>query len=271
VISYNTTLYGPASTLFAIEQAAHLAGYHVSITSLRTSAGSEALDAVERFRMRGVAGILVIAPEREVASALLRVPVDDAVVAVESGPAHGLPLVTVDNVRVAELATSHLLSLGHATVWHVAGPADWTEAEQRIAGWRSALAAAGAAAPPLLRGDWNPSSGYALATSLPRDATAVFAANDQMALGLLRALREAGRVVPDDISLVGFDDIPEAAYFTPPLTTVRQDFMELGRSGLELLLREIHGRGRSTRLLTISPGLVVRESSRRAGTVTAAG
>jgi DNA-binding LacI/PurR family transcriptional regulator len=145
VISYKTTLYGPASTLFAIERAAHLAGYHVSITSLRTFAGPEALDAVERFRMQGVAGILVIAPQREVASALLRVPVDVAVVAVESGPAHGLPLVTVDNVRGAELATSHLLSLGHATVWHVAGPADWTEAEQRIAGWRSALAAAGAA------------------------------------------------------------------------------------------------------------------------------
>jgi DNA-binding LacI/PurR family transcriptional regulator len=263
VISYKTTLYGPASTLFAIERAAHLAGYHVSITSLRTSAGREALDAVERFRIQGVAGILVIAPQREVALALMRVPADVAVVAVESGPALGLPLVTVDNVRGAELATSHLLSLGHSTVWHVAGPADWTEAEQRISGWRTALSDAGAVAPPLLRGDWNASSGYALAASVPPEASAIFAANDQMALGLLRALREAGRSVPGDVSLVGFDDIPEASYFTPPLTTVRQDFMELGQRGLALLLREMDGRGRSARLETISPALVARASARR--------
>ena len=149
----------------------------------------------------------------------------------------------------AALATEHLLELGHATVWHIAGPADWLEAQQRVAGWRDALDAAGADSPPPLLRRLEPAVGLrARPAAAPSDAevTAVFVANDQMALGLLRALHEAGRSVPDDVSVVGFDDIPEAAFFTPPLTTVRQDFIEIGRQSFHLLLerdraRRAHG------------------------------
>ena len=139
------------------------------------------------------------------------------------------------------------LGLGHRTVHHVAGPADSQEARGRMAGWRSELVAAGAPVPELLRGDWTPSSGYAAGRKLAdriragEDITAVFLANDQMALGVLAALHEEGLEIPDDVSVVGFDDLPEAPYFTPPLTTVRQDFEELGRRGVELVLARLAG------------------------------
>ncbi|HWI73751.1 MAG TPA: substrate-binding domain-containing protein, partial [Baekduia sp.] len=160
------------------------------------------------------------------------------------------------------LATEHLLALGHKTVHHLAGPSDWIEARQRIEGWLDALHEAGAASSAPLRGDWSPRSGYELGrrlVDLP-DLTAVFVANDQMALGLLRLLREHGRDVPGDVSVVGFDDIPEAAYFTPPLTTVRQDFNEMGRRSLHVLLDQIAG-GDHTPVREIVPAALVERAS----------
>jgi len=150
-------------------------------------------------------------------------------------------------------------------VWHLAGPPDWKEAEDRIEGWKFALKAAGARVPALVRGDWTARSGYEAGQSLVQieELTAILVSNDQMALGLLRRLHEVGRKVPGDISVVGFDDIPEAAYFTPPLTTVRQDFTELGRRCLHALLDRIAGNTEPTRVV-VAPELVVRSSTARA-------
>jgi DNA-binding LacI/PurR family transcriptional regulator len=263
VVTFDTTLYGPASTLLGIEQAAHDAGYAVTISSLRSLNRGTVLDAIRKLRDQGVDGVAVIAPLRAGADALRHVPSDFAVVAVKAGPSASIPIATVDHVAGAAAATRHLLSLGHRTVWHLAGPSEWKEAEQRVEGWRSALEEVGATIPKLLRGDWTPRSGYELGQELLRipALSAVFVANDQMALGLLRRLREAGREVPRDLSVVGFDDIPEAAYFTPPLTTVRQDFAELGRRCLRILLGRIEGEPVPTRVV-VAPELVVRESTR---------
>jgi DNA-binding LacI/PurR family transcriptional regulator len=258
VLSFDTTLYGPASTLFAIERAAHDAGYFVSIASLRSLDAESVRTAVERLREQGVDGVLAIAPQVSAAAGLLQAPADVPIVATEAGSPGSVPLVAVDQQAGARLATEHLLGLGHRTVWHVAGPPDWLEATDRISGWRAALEAAGAVAPPPLPGDWSARSGYALAEMIG-DATAVFAANDQMALGLLRALHELGRRVPEDVSIAGFDDIPEAAYFTPPLTTVRQRFDEVGARALRLLLDRIEGGARGAD--TVAPELVVRAST----------
>ncbi len=263
VVSFNTTLYGPASTLFGIERAAHQAGYFISIVSLLSLDRGSVLDAVERLRAQGVGGILVIAPQTVAAHAVSQLPNDIPVVAVEAGPAEGVPVVTVDQVAGAELATRHLLELGHKTVWHIAGPDDWLEAQQRTAGWRSTLEAAGAPVPPVLVGDWSPGSGYELGRRLAADpeVTAVFAGNDPMALGLLRALHEEGRELPGELSVVGFDDCPEAAFFTPPLTTIRQDFMEVGRRALTLMLEEIETGSRDAACPPVPPELVVRQST----------
>ncbi len=263
VVSFDTTLYGPASTLFAIEQAAHAAAYFITIVSLIALDRDSVRSAVDRLRAQGVEGIMVIAPQAAAAEALIDLPAGLPIVAVEAGPADALPVVTVDQFGGAAAATRLLLDLGHRTVWHIAGARDWLEAEQRIDGWRATLEAAGCEIPPLLVGDWSPRSGYELGARLAddRDVTAVFVANDQMALGVLRALHERGRRIPADVSVVGFDDIPEAPYFTPPLTTVRQDFIEMGRSSLGLLLEVMEPRDGAPPRVTVAPELIVRAST----------
>jgi DNA-binding LacI/PurR family transcriptional regulator len=149
------------------------------------------------------------------------------------------PAVGTDQLTGAREATRHLLELGHRTVHHLAGPQDWLDGRWRVEGWREALRTAGAEEPELVEGDWSARSGYVgMREMLAADPTltAVFAANDQMALGALRALDEVDRRVPDDVSIVGFDDIPEAEFFSPPLTTVRQHFAESGQLAVHLLL-----------------------------------
>ncbi len=263
VVSFDTTLYGPASTLFAIEQAAHAAGYFITIVSLLALDRASVLSAVDRLRVQGVDGILVITPQEGAAEALVNLPTDVPVVAVEAGRPNSVPLVAVDQFAGAVSATQLLLDLGHRTAWHVAGPRDFLEAQQREDGWRSTLEAAGAELPPILVGDWSPRSGYRVGQQLAEDpaVTAIFVANDQMALGVLRALHERGREIPRAVSVVGFDDIPEAQYFTPPLTTVRQDFGEVGRSSLRMLLALMQSSGHPPQRVTIAPELVVRRST----------
>jgi DNA-binding LacI/PurR family transcriptional regulator len=263
VVSFDTTLHGPASTLFGIERAAHEADYFVSIVSLRELTSAAVVSAVERLRDQGVDGILVVAPQESATQALLHLPEDVPVVAAEAGPDDSVPLVAVDQVDGARLATQHLLELGHRTVWHISGPSDWLEAEDRVNGWRRTLDAAGAPAPPVLVGDWSARAGYELGRELAEraDVTAASVANDQMALGLLRRLHEAGRRVPDDISVVGFDDLPEAAFMNPPLTTVRWDFLDLGARSVELLLTEIDERAPAPAHTSVDPTLVVRAST----------
>ncbi len=261
VVSVDTTLYGPASTLFAIEQAAHASGYFIMIVSLLALNSSSVLDAIERLRIQGVDGILIITPHESAADALVNLPTGVPIVVVEAGGPKHVPLVVVDQLSGAVSATQLLIDLGHRTVWHVAGPRDFVEAQQRLDGWHTTLEAAGAEIPPELVGDWSPRSGYELGLQLVREPglTAIFVANDQMAVGVLRALHEHGRDVPGDVSVVGFDDIPEAQYLTPPLTTVRQNFAEVGRASLRLLLDVM--RGDPPQHLAVAPELIVRQST----------
>lgn len=240
VITFDTTLYGPGAALLGIERAARGHSYGVAIETLERLDRPALLSAVRSMADRLVEGVIVIAPHVSAAGALSQAPRNVPIVAVEAAHPGDVPLAAVDQVLGAKLATAHLLELGHRMVWHVAGPADWFESRQRIEGWRDALAEAGMRAPQPLRGDWTARSGYAAGVKLLADrgpVTAVFAANDQMALGVLHACHEHGLRVPHQVSVVGFDDIPDAEYFTPSLTTIRQDFDEMGRKGLELLVR----------------------------------
>jgi DNA-binding LacI/PurR family transcriptional regulator len=263
VVGFDTTLYGPASVLFGIERAAHEAGYLMIVASLKALDRSSVPDAIERLRLRGVDGILVIAPDQESAEVLRHTHSDVPLVAAEAGPSDVMSVVAVDQFSGAVRATRHLLDLGHETVWHISGPADWLETRERAEGWRTTLEQAGATPPPLLVGDWSARAGYDLGRRLGRDrsVTAVFAANDQMALGVLRAMHEAGRRVPDDVSVVGFDDIPEAPFFTPPLTTVRQDFIEVGSRSLRSLVHMIESGERAVPVSRVPTDLIVRAST----------
>ncbi len=264
VVSFDSTLYGPASTVYGIEQAARAAGYFVSIVSLRTIDRAGVTDAIGYLAEQGVDGVVVVAPQRSAARALDDLPAGMPAVAVEGGHAGDVPVVSVDQVEGARLATLHLLDLGHETVWHVSGPADWLEAEGRTEGWRAVLTAAGRPVPEVLAGDWSPRSGYRAGKRLAAMAdrvTAVFVANDQMALGVLRALTEEGVKVPEQISIVGFDDIPESEFFSPPLTTIRQDFGAVGRRSIDLLVRQIQSGGPLHERLVVPPQFIARAST----------
>ncbi|SFE79641.1 DNA-binding transcriptional regulator, LacI/PurR family [Actinoplanes philippinensis] len=241
IVGFETTLFGPESMLYGIESAARAAGYLVSVATVRDLSHRPVLEAVDRLVQHGVDGIIAIAPKPAVTTALTHAPAGMACVAVGGDDQGGFPTVRVDNAAGARLATRHLLDLGHATVHHVAGPLDWPEAQARVDGWRETLYAAGAVVPPVTAGWWDAAAGYEQGRRLAEDpsVTAVFCANDRIALGVLRAMHESGRRVPDDVSVVGFDDMPDSGYFLPPLSTVHQDFAELGRRALALLLRHL--------------------------------
>jgi DNA-binding LacI/PurR family transcriptional regulator len=274
LVTLDTTLFGPVATLYGIERAARDAGYYVSVVSLRSIERHSLGEALQRLAAQAVAGVVIIAPLASAGSALTGLPKGLPLVVVEGDPGAQLAVVTVDQRVGARLATEHLLGLGHRTVFHVSGPEEWTEARERVTGWRSALEQARLPVPPLIAGDWTARSGYEAGRLLAAEpeASAVFVANDHMALGVLRAMSECGRKVPEQVSIVGFDDIAEAEYFTPPLTTVHQDFDEVGRRSLELLLEQVGGdapkaeapSGKEPRRearVVIAPRLVVRHST----------
>ena len=261
VVAQNTTLFGPASLLASFERAAADAGFTVAVASVRALDRDSITAAVERHLDQRVAGIVVIAPVVSASDAIDHIPSDVPMVAIDGDPSRPRGLVTVDQAEGARMATQCLLDAGHATVWHVSGPADWFDSAGRIDGWRATLVDAGAEVPPVIPADWTPAAGYRVGQLLARmpEVTAVFAANDHLALGILKALRERGRVVPRDLSLVGFDDIPEAGYFVPPLTTVRPDFAAVAQRALDVLLAE-YETGTSQSAQAVRPTLVERDS-----------
>jgi LacI family transcriptional regulator len=263
VLTVDTALYGPRAALAGIEKAASARGYSVTITHL-TDVDREAVErGVGLLRSRAADGVILLQPLMSHAAVF---PGSGGLpmVAIHAGNPDKYPLVTVDNSLGARLATEHLLGLGHRTVWHIAGPLDWYESAERVRGWREALADVGAPDNPITHGDWSAASGYAATKQLlgaEPDVTAVFVANDAMALGALHAINELGLRCPDDISVVGFDDYPEAEFFSPGLTTIRQDFDELGRLSLGLLLDEIESGASTAEHVTLDPSLVVRQST----------
>jgi DNA-binding LacI/PurR family transcriptional regulator len=272
VVSVDTSHYGPASTLVAIETAAREANYFVNFASLPYVDRANMRDAVDHLMSANIDGLIVIAPLAAAVEALLGIRTDVPLVRVAGDESSGSSnSVVVDQAAGARMATRHLLSLGHKSVVHLRGPHGWLEADARVRGWRSELEAAGIAVPETPVGDWSPASGYRAGLHLATmpDLTAVFSANDQMALGLVSALHEAGRTVPGDVSIVGFDDIPEAGYFLPPLTTIRQDFAEVGRRCIAMLMALIDGE-EDTSTSAVEPTLLLRASTAPPRSVLAA-
>jgi DNA-binding LacI/PurR family transcriptional regulator len=263
VISFDAARYGPASALTAINAAAQEAGYLVSSIAVDTADRDTVVHAAARLTAEGADGVIAITAQKHMGKALAQARLDTPLVVLENDLEDGTPLVTADSRTGARKAVEHLLGLGHATVHHIAGPTGWTSADRRADSWRATLKAAGAEVPAPLIGDWSADSGYDLGRRLAElpGVTAVFASNDQMALGVLRAFHEAGRPVPDEVSVVGYDDIPEAAHLLPPLTTVRTDFTEIGTRALRLLLDRIDGAPVPETETVVPVELIVRRST----------
>jgi DNA-binding LacI/PurR family transcriptional regulator len=217
---------------------------------------------IEHLRRLGIEGLVVITPQSDSVQAVERLVTDIPVVFIDS-PNNSKELsAELDNYSGAKLATEHLISLGHKEIIHVAGPSGWFDSAPRVAGYQDAMKKA-KLKPQVVEGDWTVPTGYEIGSNLDLDATkvtAIFAANDHLALGLMRALRQRGYVIPERVSIIGFDDVPEAAYYEPPLTTMRPDFAELGRVAMEMMLGRIN---RETTLAadTLVPELIIREST----------
>ncbi|MEE1811009.1 LacI family DNA-binding transcriptional regulator [Streptomyces sp. BE133] len=263
VITFTLSTTGNVRTLEAIATSAAQEGYSVTLLPVAVPTQDEVRGAFSRLGELAVDAVIVIMEVHLLDSASLSLPPHVKIVVADSDAGDRYAVVDTDQAGGTRDAVLHLLDLGHRTVWHLAGPETSYAAQRRTDAWRRTLEEAGRMPPPLVRGDWSAESGYRAGLHLAEqsDCTAVFAANDQMALGLLRALHERGRKVPQDVSVIGFDDIPESGSFLPPLTTVHQDFAEVGRRCVESALRQVR-QGEAERGTTLVPTrLVVRDST----------
>lgn len=257
--------YGPQTMVHAMEVAADLAGYRLALVT--TGATPETIvEALDRLVRQAVEALIVVAPKVSVFEAIEDSALDLPLVTLDSsihnkrpGRAHSF---AVDQYEGARMATRHLIELGHRSIIHLAGPQDWIEADERMQGFLFELSENDLPVRAPILGELSADFGYRAGLELVRrrDFSAVFAANDQMALGLLHAFRDEGLSVPHDVSVVGFDDIPDAAHYLPPLTTVRQDFAEVGRRSVELVIGEL-GSEHPGGVEFIRPTLMVREST----------
>ncbi|HXR73117.1 LacI family DNA-binding transcriptional regulator [Actinocrinis sp.] len=268
VISLGTRLYGPMTMLVAIERSARRLGYAVSVAHTSEDDQHGVADAIEGLLEQGVDGIVVA---EAIDEGQITVTVDVPVLTIGRFPG----LVAARRIRSAEksdrsgsVATRHLIELGHTEIRHIAGPPRWWASRDRADSWRAALLEASLPVVEPVAGDWSCESGYRAGLQLAEDRamTAVFVANDDMAIGLIRALQDAGRQVPGDVSVIGMDDIPSARFLRPALTTIAQDFDAVATEGVGLLAAEISEPGAVERTLhEVDPPLIVRESTAASG------
>lgn len=264
MVTLGSALYGEAANVIGIERAARANGYSTLFVSTPDGRQESVTSALEQIVERGVDGII------------LSEPVDDW--RLDPALLQGIPLVSIgsgyrlldnqvvigyDQLGGARRGTEHLIALGHRRIAHIAGPADFPDSAARQLGWEEAITAAQLGPGPLLHGDWTAASGYAAGQILARDriTTAVFVANDRMAIGVQRAMHEAGRAMPDEMSIVGFDDIPEAEFQMIPLTTLRQDLARTTARAVDELIDILRNRRMQGQRINYVPELIVRRSS----------
>ncbi|MFN2143519.1 MAG: LacI family DNA-binding transcriptional regulator [Candidatus Promineifilaceae bacterium] len=273
VVSSGLEFYGPSRTLVGIERQANELGYTLMVRLLHNPLDSRGERALNELVANQVAGIIwavaEIGDRREWLYGNLK---DEMVpfVFLNIKPRSSTTAVSVDNRLGGQLAATHLLQQGYQKIAIITGPDTWWEARQRELGWRETLQKARCKDLDRLRerGDWTAASGHnGMVRLLQRepDLEAVFVCNDSMALGALQAALDYGRAVPDDLAIIGFDDIPESAYFTPPLTTIRQDLLEVGCRAVSLLHQQLLARRKdealAAELSIVEPELIVRKSS----------
>ncbi|UJP09223.1 LacI family DNA-binding transcriptional regulator [Microbacterium sp. KUDC0406] len=262
VIVFTLATYGNHRTLDAIAVRAAQAGYSLTLIPVDRTNQSTVRGAFSRLAEHAVDGIIILIEAHELDGSEIDIPAGMPIVVIDSNKRYEHPFVDIDQAQGARQITEHLLGLGHETVHHIAGPPESYAAERRREAWRSTLSAQGRAPADPQVGDWSARSGYEAGCVLRRDpaVTAVFAANDEMAIGAMRAFHEAGIALPGRVSVAGFDDVPDAAYVWPPLTTVRQPFEQVGQRAVDALLTELDG-GDPVDQVLIGTELVIRGST----------
>lgn len=275
VVTAGLRYLGPSRTLSGIVSKAEELGYALLLKELPRFDTEDVEPLVQTLLARHVDGIVWAVPQvgerRQVGRLLGQAPVPMVFLTMEPRP--GLSIVAYDNFMGGQIATAHLLQQGYRNIGHISGPLDWWESRQRKAGWRAALEKAGrpAAERQCVEGNWSSSSGEIafrqLLAQYP-EMDAVFAGNDQMALSVIQLACRNGIDVPGRLGVVGFDGLPESAYYWPPLTTMVQDQSQLGCTVVEEVVQAIEtlhigGRAASPRAIILQPELLVRESSTR--------
>ena len=266
VIAAGLHFFGVAQTLNGIAEASEAAGYALLLKEVDGAGDVDILPVMDFFIGQRVDGIIFAAPDLAGNLADNLPASSPPMVFLKTDPSAGLPTIAIDNDGGARLATEHLIALGRRRIAHVAGPLAWQEARDRRDGWLDALRDAGVEPGPVVAGDWTSASGataFEQILAIAPDIDGIFAGNDQMALGVLHLAHRRGIAIPDDIAVVGFDGMEEAAQFTPPLTTVVQPLRELGREAVQELLATIdeepHTGGALRR--TLLTKLIIRESA----------
>lgn len=265
ILTDGSPRYGPVATLLALESAAREAGYGSTVVGVKEPYERTVPDAMGSLGDAGVDGIIVIAPLRKMATALRKVRADvpvEMIAAGASSSAHGQLFTFSENQELgARMATRHLIDLGHRDIAHVGGSMAWFDGRVRKRGWESALREADLPQGFYAEGDWSPMWAYRTGLRLVREGVpeAIFAASDHTALGLIRAFAENDIRVPQDVSVVGFDDIEGCDVFLPPLTTVRQDFAALAQGSISVLIGSIEGVKLDR--TPIPPTLMIRNST----------
>jgi len=263
-VSLGTALHGPVATLVAAERAARERGYSMTIATTDASDLAGVCKAVDSALEQGAEGVALSEPI-DLGGGQLSVDVPALIFGHFPGLSAPHVISTLNaGDQSAALATQHLLGSGHPTVHHISGPQSWFATRERFQGWRRALLAAGAPIPQHHTGDWTAESGYRAGRELAKapDVSAIFCANDDMAFGAIRALLEAGRSVPGEVSVMGFDDVPVAAYSSPSLSTIRHPFDAGSAAGIGALIEVIENPDSARPRLVEPPGeLILREST----------
>jgi DNA-binding LacI/PurR family transcriptional regulator len=255
--------YGPTSIAMAFNFAARAARYNVDTVSTPPDDPKSIRSVVDGLLRQRVDAIVLVVTDVAVLELVRSLDLSIPVVVAASTARRSPLIVSIDQYRGARSAVRHLAELGHTRILHVAGPRNAPDALERIRGWRDELAAQRLEIVPPAHGDWSAASGHRLGSELDvRPDVAVFVGNDQMAIGLLSALRERGLRVPDDVSVIGFDDVPEAGYLYPPLTTVRQDFDLLGELIMQKVLIAVEESAPLAEDTPLPTHLIIRQSTR---------
>ena len=261
IVAGGFSLTGPAAIVAAIEAGARTLGLTAAVGVLASESEAEAREVFDAFAAHGVRGIIVIAPTRGSAALVPRESATPTVLVTQPGThTAGHPFVAIDHRRGAREATERLIARGARSIAHVTGPLDWFDAVSRRDGWQDALAAAGLPAPEPLEGDWSAETGEALGRRIAAGPLpdAILCSNDLTAIGVLAGLRGAGVRVPDEVAVIGYDDLAGTAYLDPPLTTVRQPFADAGRAALESLVAAVAGDRPAD--VVLAPEMVARVS-----------
>lgn len=264
ILIAGTELHGPWAILNAMEREARLEGYSVISISVLPESTESWKAGIEQLRNLAIDGVITIALPQVIIKELETTLARATIVLVDTEPSKKFDAINIDNYQGGRVATQHLIDLGHKEIVHITGPMSGYEGKMRRQAYEDVMKEF-KLSPDVIEADWSIEKGYEVGkviASRKKRPTAIFTANDHLAVGVLKALNEAEISVPRDMSLIGFDDIPEAKYMTPALSTVKQNFDELGKLSIQKMMSQLKETSKPE-AINIDATLIIRDSTQK--------